>query len=88
MDYIAQRVGARHVGIGLDFVYFEREFYDLVASRGSLYPAGYPPPPWQLVQPEQLPEATEELLRLGYGEDDVRGILGENWARVAEAVWK
>ncbi|MDP6788623.1 MAG: membrane dipeptidase [Rhodospirillales bacterium] len=40
------------------------------------------------MQPEQLPEATEELLRLGYGEDDVRGILGENWARVAEAVWK
>ncbi len=88
MDYIAQRVGARHVGIGLDFVYFEREFYDLVARRGSLYPAGYPPPPWQLVQPEQLPETTERLLGLGYSEDDVRGILGENWARVAEAVWK
>ena len=88
MDYIAQRVGPRHVGIGLDFVYFEREFYDLVARRRSLYPAGYPPPPWQLVQPEQLPETTERLLGLGYGEDDVRGILGENWARVAEAVWK
>ena len=28
------------------------------------------------------------LLRHGYGEDVVRGILGENWLRVASAVWR
>jgi|TARA_B100000315_G_C14395340_1_gene503949 microsomal dipeptidase-like Zn-dependent dipeptidase len=40
------------------------------------------------VQPEQLPYATEGMLKRGYAEADVRGILGENYLRVAAAVWR
>ena len=33
-------------------------------------------------------ELTEELLRRGSAEKEIRGILGENWLRVCEEVWK
>ena len=36
----------------------------------------------------QLPELTDLMLRRGYAEDDVRGILGGNWLRVCSEVWK
>jgi membrane dipeptidase len=38
--------------------------------------------------PEQLPAVTEELLKRGYGEDSIRGILGGNLLRVADEVWR
>ena len=37
---------------------------------------------------EDAPRITEELLRRGYAEKEIRGILGENWLRVCEEVWK
>jgi microsomal dipeptidase-like Zn-dependent dipeptidase len=40
-----------------------------------------------MVEPEQLPEITDALLGLGYSDDDVRLILGENHLRIAEQVW-
>ena len=40
------------------------------------------------LEPEQIPRIAEGLLELGYPQKDVRGILGENFLRVAEQVWK
>ena len=39
-------------------------------------------------RPEQLPELTALMLKAGYEEADVRGVLGENFLRVAREVWK
>ena len=39
------------------------------------------------VGPQDLPELTERLLKHGFGEAEVRGILGENIMRVAKQVW-
>ena len=36
---------------------------------------------------EDIPRITAELLRRGYGEGEIRGILGENWLRVCAEVW-
>lgn len=88
IDYIANRVGPRHVAIGLDFVYFEQTMYQLFGNRPGLYARGYTPPPWHFVPPEALPQLTETMLRHGYPDEVVLGVLGENFLRVAQAVWK
>ncbi|MEQ8345217.1 MAG: membrane dipeptidase [Sneathiellaceae bacterium] len=88
IDHIAQLVGPEHVGLGLDFVYFDDfmiAFYQ--AHKDTHFPKGYLPPPWHYYPPEGLPKLVEALLARGYAEADVRGILGGNFARVCRQVW-
>lgn len=93
IDHVARLVGPAHVGFGLDFV-FAPEIDDAPPGldRAHWWPpeAGYGADltTLPLVPPEQLPELTEILLRRGYGEDDVAGILGGNFLRAAEASWR
>ena len=42
---------------------------------------GIPDPPIGLEDVSKLPKITEELLRRGHSEDEVRGVLGENFLR-------
>jgi membrane dipeptidase len=90
--YVAERVGPQHVGFGLDF-----EFLPLAGDT----PPGFEPTRWwppehyrgrglgasRFVQPEQARDLPEALLRLGFSEVDVRGVLGANFRRVALATW-
>jgi len=86
IDYTVQRVGAAHVGIGLDYTWETGVFArDPKFWPEQHYPAGEKFP---YLGPDQLPATTEGLLRLGYKEVDIRGILGENFLRVARQVWK
>ena len=90
IDYIAKMVGPEHVGIGLDFVKNVEGFWDFVRKADFMWP----PNPNQtrsfskFGQPEQVVELTQLMLDAGYAEADIRGILGENFRRVAESVWK
>lgn len=92
VDHVAQLVGPGHVGIGLDYLDapgldFLRAF---IAARPDEWP-GRDEGAWEpmaCVHPEQMIELTDLLLRRGYSEEQVRGILGENWLRVCRQVWK
>jgi membrane dipeptidase len=89
VDYVAQLVGPSHVGLGLDYVFDEQELADFV----SAHPERFPPEEYgtgrpALVRPEQIPQIAERLIGLGYGVEDVKGILGGNHLRVARAVWR
>ena len=87
-EYVAQMVGARHIGLGLDSVFDQPTMDANLAQAGDLWPPqfGYRPG-IKFVQPEQLPELSEALLRRGWSEADIRGVLGENLLRVAGEVW-
>ena len=103
VDYVAELVGPQHVGLGTDFIaeserralpatgamFNPREIHEaahLVASGGRSRG-----PSWDRIEyfaPEQAPELTEAMLQRGYSEADVKGVLGENFLRVARQVWK
>ncbi len=90
VEYIAERIGTRHIGIGLDFV-FDQTHSDLPPEEDSdkWWPrsAGYDFDTLKIVPPEQIPQIAEALLRRGYAEEAVTGILGGNFLRAAMATW-
>jgi membrane dipeptidase len=101
IDHIVQLVGIDHVGLGID--YYEgmagvmspnqaaREYEHLIAT-GVWTESVYPPPPWYypagIERPSGLPRLTDALLARGYTPPDVGKILGGNWLRVFQQVWR
>jgi membrane dipeptidase len=88
IDHICDLAGWQHVGLGLDLVYFADGFYKLIRSKPDMYPPAEYPIPQEFFQPEQLPGLVEMMLERGYTTEQVKGILGENYLRVARQVWK
>ena len=82
IEYCIDLVGDQHVGLGLDYVY-DQEF-----DSRSVWSPHYSGRPISVFEPEKLPILTEVMLKRGYTETTVRGILGVNWIRVAGEVWK
>jgi membrane dipeptidase len=88
LDYVVQLIGPAHAGIGLDYVFDMDELGDMTTNAATFPPElGYNQP-ISIVPPEALEEIIGNLLRMGYSERDLRGILGANFARVANAVWR
>ena len=89
LRYVIDLVGAEHVGLGLDYVFDASELHEYVRANPTLFPpgmdsaAGFP-----MVEPEAFGEIAEGLARDNYTDSEIRGILGENWLRVATAVWR
>lgn len=89
IDYVVQLVGAEHAGLGLDYMFRSSELNE--PGRGSKETW---PPEWGygrgsgFAPPEVIPEVIAGLEGLGYPEESLRLVLGENLVRVAEAVWK
>ena len=90
LDHMAGLVGARHLGLGLDFVLNVSGFWDWVERFPHMWPEspGIARRRSAFAQPEQVLELVETMLRAGWSDEDVRGVLGENFARVCEAAWK
>jgi membrane dipeptidase len=90
IDYIAGLVGPRHIGLGLDLVFDAAALNTWIRGRPEEWPQARDPawPGFCYAAPEQAASLTDLLLRNGYAEADVRGILGENWLRVCREVWR
>lgn len=104
VDYIAQLLGTtRHIGIGTDFSLGSYAIHEpnpwgepaLANTRGDydLYViTDSPRAPQRFAAGfsaySQVVDFAEELLKRGYSEQDVAGILGENFLRVFDQVWK
>lgn len=91
VDYAVDVVGPDHVGLGLDYVFDQDELNAHLAENRDTFPpgSGYAEHfPHRFASPAQLREVSKALLALGYSEDALRGIMGGNWLRVAEEVWR
>jgi membrane dipeptidase len=94
VDYLVEHAGIDHVGIGSDLGEGEsREYYESMFLRGGgLYPEVTSAlGEWYTFDGRMVegmesavcfPTVTEGLLARGYGEEDVRKILGGNFQRV------
>lgn len=86
-SYMADLVGAQHVGIGLDFADEDEEDYVYFG-----YDERYiPKPPW--IWPKGIAGHAEAaniapaLQARGFSEAETHGILGENFLRVFDRIW-
>jgi membrane dipeptidase len=88
VDYAVGVVGPRHIGLGLDYVVDQAELDAWMEENPGVFPpgSGYGAG-MAIARPAQIPELAELLRDAGYEERDVRAILGENFLRVAGAVW-
>ena len=88
IEYVMNLVGPEHVGLGLDYVIDKQELIEYVEAHPDIFPPDKITDFLSFVEPEQFPEFTELLYQKGYHDQTIRGILGENFLRVAEQVWK
>jgi membrane dipeptidase len=89
LRYAIDLVGAEHVGLGLDYVFDVSE----LAAAIRLNPASFAPQTdgsatRVTVEPEAMAEIAEGLARDNLTEAQIRGVLGENWLRIATRVWR
>lgn len=89
-EHVAELVGVDHVGVGSD-VYESYTKFSWETSTKLLYKS-----PWTFEtvwnagfnKIGQFPDVTAGLLERGFSEEDVRKILGLNWLRVYQEVWR
>jgi membrane dipeptidase len=86
--YVHDLVGPDHVGLGLDYTPPDPD--DATPARPEYWPpAEYEDlGPAKFAAPAQMREIAEGLLQRGWSEADTRKVLGGNFLRVAQAVWK
>ena len=96
VDHIAQLVGIEHVGIGSDQDVAPNRFDQ---GKNSSYYRGLPKPIREfyrfrdkslidaLNQNYRIYAIADGLLKRGYSDTDIRGVLGLNFKRVLEANW-
>lgn len=95
LDHILGLAGIDHVGIGLDFSQPPGEQmsaarYAQLLADGIFTPETLPPPPirYPVGDASRMPRLAEALLRRGWTEADVRKLLGENFLRLFQEVWR
>ncbi len=88
--HIADLVGSEHIGFGFDYSpKMEIDLGVILRSRPDYWPKGqqYDTKDIQHAGPNQFPELISELFKSGFSDTEVRGMLGENFRRVATEVW-
>jgi len=93
VEYLLNVAGPKHVGIGLDYsfpVEGSAHINEQMRANPGFWPPdkGYDFPDIRFVAPAHLLELTDILLRRNYSEDVVRGVLGENFLRLAGEIWR
>lgn len=93
IDHVARLVGVEHVGIGTDS---DLAGYDALPPETYAKLKGFYKTSYSfrdridiegLDHPKKIYDVTEALLRRGYGDQDIRAVLGANFRRVLGQIW-
>lgn len=88
IDYICNLVGSvDNIALGLDLIYFNEMLPIFFEKSGLNYPKGYLGS-MKGLQPEQIDEIIEALIRHHYSDENIKKILGGNFLHVTSIVWK
>lgn len=92
VEYAIDLAGPDHVGIGLDYVFpvGSESVDDVVLANPHFWPPerGYDVAEVTCARPSQLLEVAELLRERGHSEQTIRGVMGENFLRLASLIWK
>ncbi len=89
LRYVIDLVGASHLGLSLDYVFDAAELDNFVRVNPTLFPPGFDTSgAIPMLGPEAFEQIAEGLARDNLTEEQIRGILGHNWLRIASEVWK
>jgi len=93
IDHVARLIGIDRVGIGTDsdlhgYDDLPEEFLkQLKSGYKTSYSFREKIDIEGMDHPKKMFDLTEGLIRRGYGDDDIRGVLGGNFARVLAEIW-
>jgi membrane dipeptidase len=88
IDYVVQLVGPDHAGLSLDYCFSPADLDAFFLEHPDVFPGWTSGVAMQSIEPERRGEIAEGLLRLNYSEADVAKIMGGNWLRIAQTVWR
>ena len=96
IEDLIERIGIDHVALGTDYTQDQpQSFFDWIFSQQGTkiqqcsFP--YPDPllhPTGMEIPDKLGNVAYELLQRGHEQTDITKIIGGNWLRLFDAVWK
>jgi membrane dipeptidase len=89
IDHAVDLVGPAHVGVSTDFPFDDEDFNRELRDNPHLFPDWFTRwGPIDFMPPERFLTLDGVLRDRGYPSDAVEGILGGNFRRVAETVWR
>jgi microsomal dipeptidase-like Zn-dependent dipeptidase len=89
IDYAVELIGPEHVGVSSDYSFDLDDLNREMAENPELFPEMYARwGPIKIMPPEDLLRVEQALIDRGYPTEAITGILGGNFRRVAEQVWR
>ena len=83
--------GGGHVGLGLDYCQISEPEYEAMLASGEWRADDYPPPPWSypagIETARTIGALGQRLSERGFTENEIRGVLGENWLALFDQEW-
>jgi len=92
-DYVRKMIGPQHLGVGSDIDLFgydkmpPAEYNSLKAGYKAAYSFREKIDIEGVDHPKRMFDLTDGLIRRGYSDADIRGILGGNFRRVLARIW-
>ncbi|WP_367608288.1 dipeptidase [Legionella sp. W05-934-2] len=86
--YVCNLVGSEFVGIGLDYVFDHERTLELVKDNPDSFSEAEQYINVKVTKPEAIKEISNHLENLGLSEKDISNILGENYLRLINSVWR